>query len=50
MLPTVVETPLFSRLWPDYWTETERAEFAGYIAGHSEAGDVIPQSGGCRKV
>lgn len=47
---TVIETPLFSKLWPDYWTEDERIEFAAYLSANHEAGDVIPQSGGCRKV
>lgn len=50
MLLTIVETPLFSRLWPDYWTEDERGEFAGWLANHADAGDVIPGAGGCRKV
>jgi hypothetical protein len=49
-LPTVIETPLFARLWPDYWTEEERIEFAAYVATYPDVGDVIPQSGGCRKV
>ncbi|MDS4068696.1 MAG: transcriptional regulator [Candidatus Competibacter sp.] len=47
---TVVESPLFSKLWPDYWTEDQRGEFASWIAEHPDAGDVIPRSGGCRKV
>ena len=47
---TIVETALFSRLWPDYWTEDERAEFAAYLAANPDAGDVIQGSGGCRKV
>lgn len=47
---TVVETPTFSRLAADYWSEDERAEFVTWIAHHPEAGDVIPGSGGCRKV
>lgn len=47
---TVVETPLFAKLWPDYWTDDERTEFAAFLAANPEAGDVIPQSGGCRKV
>ena len=47
---TIIETPLFSRLWPDYWTEDERMEFAVYLSQHPEAGDVIPGAGGCRKV
>ena len=47
---TIIESPLFSKLWPDYWTEAERGEFAAFIAGNPEAGDVIPGSGGCRKI
>ena len=47
---TVVETPLFSRLWPDYWTEDERSEFAAFLSSNPEAGDVVPGSGGCRKL
>jgi hypothetical protein len=47
---TIIESPLFSRLWPDYWTEDERGEFCAFIAAHPDAGDVIPGSGGCRKV
>jgi len=47
---TVIETPLFSKLCTDYWTEEERGEFAAWIAVNPEAGDVIPGSGGCRKV
>lgn len=47
---TVVETLLFQKLWPLYWTEDERGAFAAYIAQHPAAGDVIPGSGGIRKV
>ena len=47
---TVVETPLFQKQWPLYWSEEERGEFAAYIAEHPSAGDVVPQSGGIRKV
>jgi hypothetical protein len=47
---TIIESPLFTKLWPEYWTEEERAEFAVFIAGTPEAGDVIPGSGGCRKI
>ena len=49
-LPTVAETLLFSRLWPDYWTADEHAAFAAFLAANPQAGEVIPQSGGCRKV
>lgn len=47
---TVVETSLFQRQWPLYWTEDERGAFASYIAEHPTAGDVVPESGGIRKV
>lgn len=47
---TVVETLLFQRQWPYYWTEEERGTFAAYIAEHPDAGDVVPESGGIRKV
>jgi hypothetical protein len=47
---TVIESPLFTKLWPDYWTEDERAEFTVFIANTPEAGDVVPGSGGCRKI
>ena len=47
---TVVESPIFQRLWPRYWEEDERAEFAAFIAGNPEAGAVIRGSGGVRKV
>lgn len=47
---TVIETQLFRKLWPNYWTEDERGEFAAFIARHPAAGVVIPGSGGIRKV
>lgn len=47
---TVIETPLFQKQWPLYWTEEERGSFAAYIADNPDAGDVIPDSGGLRKV
>ena len=47
---TVVETSLFQKQWPHYWNEEERGEFAAYIAGTPSAGDVVPNSGGIRKV
>ena len=49
-LLTVVESPVFQRLWPLYWTEDERAEFASYIAADPTAGVVVPGSGGVRKI
>lgn len=47
---TVVESPIFQRLWPRYWDEDERAEFASFIAVNPDAGAVIRGSGGVRKV
>jgi len=47
---TVVETPVFQKQWPLYWTEEERGAFAAYIAERPTAGDVVPESGGIRKV
>jgi hypothetical protein len=47
---TVVESPIFQKLWPLYWDEDERAEFASHIAVNPEAGVLIRGSGGVRKV
>ncbi|HEX7369280.1 MAG TPA: transcriptional regulator [Rhodanobacteraceae bacterium] len=47
---TPIETPLFGKLWPDYGSEDERGEFAAFLSGHPDAGDVVPGSGGCRKL
>ncbi len=47
---TVVELPLFLRLARDVWDEAERAAFVDYIARNPDAGDVIPGTGGVRKV
>lgn len=47
---TVVETSMFEKQWPKYWSEEERGEFAAFIAEFPSAGDVVPNSGGIRKV
>ena len=47
---TVAETELFQRYASDIWSEQERLDFVIWIAANPEAGDVIPGSGGCRKV
>ena len=47
---TVVETATFQKQWPIYWTEDERGAFAAYIAESPTAGDVVPGSGGIRKL
>lgn len=47
---TVIETPLFQKQWRMYWTEDDRGAFAVYISSNPNAGDVVPDSGGIRKV
>jgi mRNA-degrading endonuclease RelE of RelBE toxin-antitoxin system len=47
---TVSETPIFVRYAKEIWTEAEREEFINWIAANPESGDIIPRSGGCRKV
>ena len=47
---TIVETSLFQKQWPAYWTEEERGEFAAELAVSPEAGAVIKESGGIRKI
>lgn len=47
---TVAETPLFIRQAAAVWDDDEREAFVTYIAAHPEAGDVIPETGGVRKV
>lgn len=47
---TIAETPSFIEDAKKLWTEEERAAFCVWIANNPEAGDVIPGSGGCRKV
>ena len=46
----IIETPVFSADARGIWTEGERGEFCAWLAANPEAGDVIPGSGGCRKV
>jgi hypothetical protein len=47
---TVIETTLFQKQWPLYWTEEQRGNFAAYLAVHPNAGCVVPDSGGLRKI
>jgi hypothetical protein len=47
---TVVETPQFVRQAGDVRTEAERQEFVDFIARDPEAGYLIPEMGGVRKV
>ncbi len=47
---TIIESPMFTKLWPDYWSEDERGEFSAWVAENPEAGDVVPGSSGIRKI
>ena len=47
---TVVETPLFNKLWPAYWTEDEFGTFCAFVASHPDEGVVVPGTGGVRKL
>lgn len=47
---TVIETPLFGKLWPAYWSEDERGTFAAFMAEHPDEGDVVQGSDSVRKV
>ena len=47
---TVVETPTFAADAKGLWAEEERGSFCAWIAANPGAGNVIPGSGGCRKV
>ena len=47
---TVAETAVFMRQAGALWTDDESFEFVDFIARNPEAGDLIPASGGVRKV
>jgi hypothetical protein len=49
-LMTVAETAPFIRQAAKLWTEDDRIEFVNFIAANPEAGDVIPDTGGLRKI
>jgi len=47
---TVVETALFQKQWPAYWTEEERGDFVAELAASPTVGVLIKESGGIRKL
>ena len=47
---TFVELSIFAAVRDKYLDDDEFGEFQQYLAEHPDAGDVIPGSGGCRKV
>ncbi len=49
-MQTFIETKLFSELVHEYLSDDEYAELQQALIAHPEAGDVIPGSGGVRKL
>jgi hypothetical protein len=47
---TIVETPVFQRYAKEIWSEDELKEFKVWLANNALSGDVIPGTGGMRKV
>lgn len=47
---TVAETDVFIRYAQQVWSAEERVAFVTWIASNPLAGDVIPSTGGLRKV
>jgi len=47
---TIIETPTFQEDARELWSELERGAFCAWLAANPEVGQVIPGSGGCRKV
>lgn len=47
---SVVETPTFARLAARFWDDESLTAFIDFIASNPEAGDVVPGSGGLRKI
>ena len=47
---TVIETPVFQRMVVDVLPDPERSLLIAWIAGNPLVGEVIPGSGGLRKV
>lgn len=46
----IVETPTFAAEADKVWSQEDRLTFFAWLAANPEAGDVVPGSGGCRKV
>ena len=49
-MQTVAETPTFSRQAERLFSEEEKGELISFLAENPLAGDVIPDTGGVRKV
>ncbi|BAO86538.1 putative uncharacterized protein [Caballeronia cordobensis] len=47
---TIIETAVFQRYAAEIWQDPEREAFIVWLANNPLAGDVIPGTGGLRKV
>ncbi|MDH2927217.1 transcriptional regulator [Lonepinella koalarum] len=47
---TVAESEIYTKLAQQLLTQAEQEELAVYLASNPDIGDVIPHSGGCRKL
>ncbi len=47
---TIIETPAFLHMSGAIWTDEERSALIDYVARNPESGDVIPGTGGVRKL
>lgn len=47
---TFIELPPFAALRDELFEDDEFADFQAYLCQNPEAGDVIPQTNGCRKI
>lgn len=47
---TFIELQPFAGVRDKYLTDEEFSDLQSYLTRHPEAGDVIPRSGGCRKL
>jgi hypothetical protein len=45
-----IETPIFTRLLPEYLSDDQYAELQATLMRHPEIGDIVPGSGGVRKM
>src|ERR1700737_2586983 len=50
LMVSFIETKLFTRLVQEYLTDDEYRELQAHLIEEPEAGDVIPGSGGVRKL
>jgi mRNA-degrading endonuclease RelE of RelBE toxin-antitoxin system len=49
-LNTVAELPAYTEIAETYFSENERQSIIDYLAKYPESGDVIPATGGLRKL